>query len=67
IIAEISRQFHATASIIQENIETIQDQIVGIAICHIPGERQDWENALRVLSHQDVNLKVLGYATPDNM
>lgn len=67
IIAEISRQFNATASIIQANIETIQEQIVGIAICHITGERQDWENALRFLSNQDVNLKVLGYATADNI
>lgn len=67
IIAEISRQFNATASIIQANIETIQEQIVGIAICHITGERQDWENALRFLSNQDVNLRVLGYATADNI
>lgn len=67
IIAEISRQFNATASIIQANIETIQDQIVGIAICHITGERQDWENALKFLSNQDVNLKVLGYAAADNI
>ncbi|MED7788273.1 ATP-binding cassette domain-containing protein [Francisella sp. 19X1-34] len=67
IIAEISRQFNATASIIQANIETIQEQIVGIAICHITGERKDWENALRFLSNQDVNLKVLGYATADNI
>lgn len=66
IIAEISRQFNAAASIIQANIETIQDQIVGIAICHITGERQDWENALKFLSNQDVNLKVLGYAPADN-
>ena len=49
IIAEISRQFNATVSIIQANIETIQDQIVGITICHITGERQDWENVLRLL------------------
>ncbi|QIV94727.1 methionine ABC transporter ATP-binding protein [Allofrancisella frigidaquae] len=67
IIAEISRQFNASASIIQANIETIQDQIVGIAICHITGERQDWENALRFLTNQDVNLKVLGYAPADNI
>ncbi len=66
IITEISRQFNASASIIQANIETIQGQIVGIAICHITGERQDWENALTFLSKQDVNLKVLGYATADN-
>ncbi|AJC48792.1 ATP-binding cassette domain-containing protein [Allofrancisella guangzhouensis] len=67
IIAEVSRQFNANVSIIQANIETIQDQIVGIAICHITGERQDWENALRFLSNQDVNLKVLGYAPADNI
>ncbi|QIW09918.1 ATP-binding cassette domain-containing protein [Francisella sp. LA112445] len=67
IIAEISRQFNASASIIQANIETIQEQIVGIAICHITGERKDWENALKFLSNQDVNLKVLGYATADNI
>jgi D-methionine transport system ATP-binding protein len=67
IIAEISRQFNATASIIQANIETIQEQVVGIAICHITGERHDWENALKFLSNQDVNLKVLGYATADNI
>ena len=66
IIAEISRQFNASASIIQANIETIQGQIVGIAICHITGERQDWENALSFLSKQEVNLKVLGYAPANN-
>ena len=66
IIAEISRQFNASASIIQANIETIQDQIVGIAICHITGERQDWEDALKFLSNQEVNLKVLGYAPANN-
>ena len=67
IIAEISRQFNASASIIQANIETIQDQIVGIAICHITGERQDWEDALKFLSNQDLNLKVLGYAPTNNI
>ena len=66
IISEISRQFNASASIIQANIETIQDQIVGIATCHITGERQDWEDALKFLSNQDVNLKVLGYAPANN-
>ena len=67
IIAKISRQFNASASIIQANIETIQDQIVGIAICHITGERQDWENALKFLSNQDLNLKVLGYAPTNSI
>jgi D-methionine transport system ATP-binding protein len=62
IITEISRKFNASASIIQANIETIQDQVVGIAICHITGERDDWEDSLKYLSNQDVNLKVLGYA-----
>ncbi len=67
LIAEISRRYNASASIIQANIERIQNQIVGIAICHITGERKDWEEALKFLSTQDVNLKVLGYATTDNI
>ncbi|GAB4226028.1 MAG: ATP-binding cassette domain-containing protein [Francisella sp.] len=67
LIAQISRQFNAYASIIQANIETIQDKIIGIAICIITGERPDWENALRFLSNQDINLKVLGYASADNI
>lgn len=67
IIAEISKRFNASASIIQANIERIQDKVVGIAICHITGEKQDWEDALKFLSNQDVNLKVLGYASTDNI
>lgn len=67
IISQISKKFNANASIIQANIERIHDQIVGIAICHITGERKDWEEALKFLSTQEVNLKVLGYASTDNI
>ena len=48
LISELTRQFNASASILQATIETIQNQTVGITICHLIGERQNWEDALDI-------------------
>ncbi|WP_116963497.1 methionine ABC transporter ATP-binding protein [Fastidiosibacter lacustris] len=63
VIAELNSKFKVSCNIIQANIERIQAQSVGITICHMLGEKDNWEKALGFLHQQQIKIEVIGYAT----
>ncbi|MCF6766327.1 ATP-binding cassette domain-containing protein [Thiotrichales bacterium 19S3-7] len=62
IIATLAKQFNVIANLIQANIEPIQNQTIGISICHLLGDKQNITQALAYITQQQIKIEVLGYA-----
>lgn len=65
VIAELNSKFKVACNLIQANIERIQAQSVGVTICHMLGEKEQWEKALSFLHQQHIKIEVIGYAAID--
>ncbi|MFZ9035137.1 MAG: methionine ABC transporter ATP-binding protein [Francisellaceae bacterium] len=62
IIAELNKKYDVSCNIIQANIERVQSQSVGVTVCHILGQKGNWEAALNFLHQQQIKMEVIGYA-----
>lgn len=63
VIAELNSKYNVACNILQANIERIQQQTVGVTVCHILGHKEDWEQAIGSLHKTHIKVEVLGYAT----
>lgn len=62
IISALGTRFNITCNILLAHIERIAAQSVGITLCHICGERQNWQQALAYLENLNIKTEVIGYA-----
>ena len=61
LIATLVRKFDITISIIQANIENIQDTMIGFTLCQLAGSTDAIQQALEYAQTQAVTTEVLGY------
>jgi D-methionine transport system ATP-binding protein len=61
IIGYLIQQYRINVNILQGNIETIQDQIVGVMIIEIRGDRVSVEKSIVFLERNGLHVEILGY------
>jgi D-methionine transport system ATP-binding protein len=61
IIGYLISHFSLTINIIQANIETIQEQTVGVLVVEVSGEEQKIEESLQFLEKNNLQVEILGY------
>ncbi len=65
IIGYLIQQYHININILQGNIETIQDEIVGVMIVEIRGDRANVEKSISFLERNGLHVEILGYVQRD--
>ncbi|MBI2792882.1 MAG: methionine ABC transporter ATP-binding protein [Gammaproteobacteria bacterium] len=65
IIGYLIQQYRININILQGNIETIQDQIVGVMIVEIKGDRTSVEKSISFLERNGLHVEILGYVQRD--
>ena len=63
IIGFLIQQYRVIINIIQANIETIQDQTVGIMVVEIRGEGSSVKKAITFLERNGLSVEILGYVS----
>ncbi len=66
IIGYLIQQYRININILQGNIETIQDQIVGVMIVEIQGDRVNVEKSISFLERNGLHVEILGYVQRDH-
>jgi len=66
IIGYLIQQYRININILQGNIETIQDQIVGVMIVEIRGDRVSVEKSINFLERNGLHVEILGYVQRDH-
>lgn len=66
IIGYLIQQYRININILQGNIETIQDQIVGVMIVEIRGDRASVEKSISFLERNGLHVEILGYVQRDH-
>lgn len=66
IIGYLIQQYRINVNILQGNIETIQDQIVGVMIVEIRGDKVSVEKSITFLERNGLHVEILGYVQRDN-
>jgi len=66
IIGYLIQQYRININILQGNIETIQDQIVGVMIVEIQGDRINVEKSISFLERNGLHVEILGYVQRDH-
>ncbi len=66
IIGYLIQQYRININILQGNIETIQDEIVGVMIVEIKGDRANVEKSISFLERNGLHVEILGYVQRDN-
>lgn len=61
LIATLVQKFNITISIIQANIENIQEATVGFTVCLLSGEQDAIHHALAYVKPSSITAEVLGY------
>ena len=61
IIGYLIQQYRININILQGNIETIQDEIVGVMIVEIKGDRANVEKSISFLERNGLHVEILGY------
>jgi D-methionine transport system ATP-binding protein len=61
IISHLIQQYHVTINILQGNIETIQDQVVGIIMIEIRGDRDNVEKSIAFFKQNSLEIEILGH------
>lgn len=61
IIGYLISHFKLTINIIQANIETIQDQTVGVLVVEVSGEEENFQQGLKFLHGNQLNVEIIGY------
>lgn len=65
IISYLIQQYRIIINMLQGNIETIQDQIVGVMIVEIKGDRVDVDKSILFLERNGLIVEILGYVQRD--
>ncbi|MBS0290499.1 MAG: ATP-binding cassette domain-containing protein [Proteobacteria bacterium] len=61
IIGYLIQQYRIDINILQGNIETIQDEIVGVLIVEIKGDKANIEKSIHFLERNGLHVEILGY------
>jgi len=65
IISYLIQQYHIIVNMLQGSIETIQDQIVGVMIVEIKGDRENVDKSIAFLERNGLHVEILGYVQRD--
>jgi D-methionine transport system ATP-binding protein len=60
-IADLIQKFHIALNILQANIETIRDEIVGIMIVEADADQEKINAGIQYLTEKGLNIEVIGY------
>lgn len=66
IIDHLIKEFYITVNILQGNIETIQEQIVGSMIIEIMGNHENIAKGIEFLRQNGLRIEILGYVKRDS-
>ena len=61
IIGYLISHFKLTINIIQANIETIQEETVGVLVVEVSGAEENFQQGLIFLNRNKLNVEILGY------
>ncbi len=61
IIGYLISHFKLTINIIQANIETIQDETVGVLVVEVSGTEDNFQQGLIFLNRNQLNVEIIGY------
>lgn len=61
IISYLIQQYHIMINILQGYIETIQNQIVGVMIVEVIGDRENVDKSIQFLERNGLQVEILGY------
>lgn len=61
IIGYLIQRYHININLLQGNIETIQDKIVGVMIVEIRGDRTSVNKSISFLERNGLHVEILGY------
>lgn len=61
LISTLVKNFSVEASILEADLELIQDALVGICVCHLIGEENNIQQALSYLNDHQIKIEVMGY------
>lgn len=62
VITSLSEKFGVTVSILQADLETIQDATIGFLICRLTGDENALREAVEHLKNLNIKVEVIGYA-----
>ncbi len=61
VIAHLQKQFNVAVSILQADLESIHDSVVGFTVCQLVGKREDCTNSIQYLVDSGIKVEVVGY------
>jgi D-methionine transport system ATP-binding protein len=61
ILAEIMREYNVNFNILQGEIETIQDTIVGRMIIQLEANEDQFQQIAKSFLNKNINVEILGY------
>lgn len=61
VIAHLQKQFNVAVNILQADLESIHDSVIGFTVCQLMGEPDDCAKAIQYLRNSGIKVEVLGY------
>ena len=61
VIAHLQKQFNVAVSILQADLESIHDSVIGFTVCQLVGEQDACSKSIQYLVESGIKVEVVGY------
>ncbi len=61
VIAHLQKQFNVAVSILQADLESIHDSVIGFTVCQLVGEQEACSESIQYLIDSGIKVEVVGY------
>lgn len=61
VIAHLQKQFNVAVSILQADLESIHDSVIGFTVCQLMGEQEACSKSIQYLVDSGIKVEIIGY------